>query len=67
MMILSTLAAMLPNVFLAILAKLVTQSFLQSVLEKTIIYSLNHAVKLTTNSVDDEIAAEVEARLRAAP
>lgn len=66
MILLSTMSAMLPNVFLAIFAKLVTQSFLQSVLEKTIIYGLKHAVALSTNTVDDEIVAEIEARLKAA-
>lgn len=65
--VLTTLAAMLPNVLLAIFAKLVTQSFLQSVIEKTIVYGLQHAAKLTTNTVDDELVSEVEARLKSAP
>ena len=63
----ATLAAALPNVFLAIFSKLVTQSFLQSVLEKTLIYGLKKAAAMSTNSVDDEIVAEIESRLKATP
>lgn len=62
--ILSALAAALPNVFMAILSKLVTQSFLQSVIEKTLIYGLKKAAAMSTNTVDDEIVEEVVTRLR---
>lgn len=66
-MLMATLAAALPNVFLAIFSKLVTQAFLQSVLEKTLIYGLKKAAAMTTNTVDDEIVAEIETRLRGEP
>lgn len=59
----SLLLASIPNALLAIGAKLLTQSFFQSVLEKVIIRGLTYAVTLTTNTVDDELVEEVKRRL----
>ena len=63
--LLSTLLAALPRAFMFLLAKLLTEDFLQDVLAKIIIAGLKHAVKLTKNTVDDELVAEVEKRLKA--
>lgn len=57
------LMAMLPNVFMAIVAKLVTQSFMQAVLEKVLIAGLQKAAALTTNTVDDDLVKLVADRL----
>ena len=59
----SMLLASVPNVFLAILGKVVTQDFLQIVIEKVLIVTLDKAAKMTTNTVDDEIVALVAAKL----
>lgn len=64
---LATILAALPNVFLAVLGKIVTQSFLQSVLEKVLIAGLRKATTMTTNTVDDEIVADIEKRLKESP
>lgn len=61
--LLATLAAALPNVFLAVLGKVVTQSFLQSVLEKVLVRGLEKAATMTTNTIDDEIVADIKKRL----
>jgi hypothetical protein len=63
--LLSAIFGSLPNVMLAILSRLVTEKIMQGIIEKIIIYSLGHAVKLTTNTLDDEIAADVIKRLQA--
>lgn len=62
-MFLSMVAAALPNIFLAILGKIVTQDFMQTVIEKVLIVSLDKAAKMTTNTVDDDIVAMVAAKL----
>lgn len=59
----AAILAAIPNVLLAIGAKLFTEKFLQAVLEKVIIFSLKKASALTTNTVDDDLAAMVEQRL----
>lgn len=61
---LATILAVLPNVFLGVLGKLVTETFLQSVLEKVLITGLKTASKMTTNSLDDELVKDIEARLK---
>lgn len=65
--LISALLAALPNVLIAILSKFVTESFLQSVLEKVIIAALRRAAKLTVNTVDDELVVEIEKRLAEKP
>ena len=58
--ILSVILAAIPNALLAIAAKFVTEKFLQSVLEKMIIYGLKKLAPLSTNTLDDEIVADIE-------
>lgn len=61
------LLAALPNALIAIGLKLFTEKFLQAVLEKIIVKSVKAAAKISTNTLDDELAAEVEKRLTEAP
>lgn len=61
------LLAALPNVFIAVLSKLLTEKMLQSMLEKVIIYAAKKAATLTTNTFDDEMAAELERNLTQNP
>lgn len=61
---LAVLVAALPNAFLFVFAKVVTQSFMQSVIEKVLIYGLRKAAALTTNTLDDELVEEVATRLQ---
>lgn len=61
---LATIAAVIPNVFIGIVSKLVTEKFLQSVLEKVIVYGLKKAADITTNTVDDELVEDVEQRFK---
>lgn len=63
----AALIAALTQALLAVAAKILNESFFQSVLEKIIIAALERAAKMTTNSVDDELVAEVKKRLAAAP
>ena len=63
-MIVAAILAALPNVLLAIGAKLFTEKFLQAVLEKIIIFAMAKAAQLSTNTVDDDLAKLVEERLK---
>lgn len=65
-MLIATVLAAVPNVFLAIVGKLVTESFMQSVLEKVLIAGLEKASAMTTNTVDDEVVRDIAERLRGA-
>lgn len=65
--LITTILAALPNVFIAILSKIMTEKMLQSVLEKVIVYAAKKAAALTTNTFDDEMAAELEKNLTAKP
>jgi hypothetical protein len=49
---------------LHILSKLATQSFFEFVITKVIIYCAEKLSELTTNSVDDELVAEIKRRLQ---
>lgn len=60
---LSTLAAVFPNVMIGIFAKLFTEKFLTRVLEKVLVYGLEKAALLTTNTIDDELVRDVKSRL----
>lgn len=62
--LIAALLASIPNVLIAILSKLVTEKFLQSVLERVIVYALQKAAKLTINTIDDELVADMEKRLK---
>lgn len=58
------LLAALPNVLIAIFAKLFTEKFLQSVLEKVIIFGLRKAAALSVTTFDDDLVSEMDARLK---
>lgn len=49
---------------LAIMGKLVTQSFFEAVLTRVIIWSGEKLAPMTTNSLDDEILNEIKKRLQ---
>ena len=61
---LTMILAALPNVFLAILGKIVTEDFMQGVMEKVLLAALKKAAAMTTNTVDDEIVSMIENRLK---
>lgn len=61
---LTMLLAAIPNVLMAVLGKIATEKFLQSVLEKIIIYGLQKLAPLTTNTLDDEIVADMVKKLQ---
>ena len=60
----SALVALLPNVFIAVFSKVLTNDFLQAVLERVIIYALKKVAPLTSNTLDDELVALVASRLK---
>lgn len=62
----AVILAALPNIFLSILGKIVTQDFMQSVIEKVLVVALDKAAAMTTNTVDDEIVGEIKQRLKGA-
>lgn len=62
--LISTLLASLPNVFLAIISRLVTEKFMTKIVAKVTIYGLKKAAKMTTNTVDDELVEDVTERLQ---
>lgn len=65
--LLAAIIAALPSVFIAIAAKLFSQSLLQKILERVIVYALDQLTPLTTNTLDDEIAADIKEKLRGTP
>lgn len=62
--LLATLIAVIPNAILGVVAKLATEQFFQSVIERVLIAGLKKAAKMTTNTVDDEIVTDIVARLK---
>ena len=62
--LLAALLAALPNVLIAILGKFVSEKFLQSVLERVIIFAMRKAAELTVNTIDNELVDELEKRLK---
>lgn len=62
--LLASVVAALPVVALKIASKLFTDAFMQSVAEKVLVAGLRKAASLSTNTLDDELVAEVEQRLR---
>ena len=62
--LIAALVAAIPNVLLAIFSKLVTQSFLQSVIERVLAAGLRKAAAMTTNPLDNELAEEVIQQLQ---
>lgn len=64
--LMAALAAAIPNALIAIGAKLFTDTFMQAVLQKVIVFGLRKAAKLSTNTVDDELVEDVVKRLESA-
>ena len=62
--LIAALLAALPNVLIAILSKFVSEKFLQSVLERVIVYAMRKAADLTTTTFDNELVDELEKRLK---
>jgi hypothetical protein len=54
---------LLPQIAVGILSKFVSEKFLQSVLEKVLLYTLEKVTALTTNTLDDELVADIKKRL----
>ena len=61
--ILALLIAALPRALMLIASKIFTDAFFQKILTKIILSALNYAAALTTNTVDDQIVAEIERAL----
>ena len=66
-LLLSALLAALPNVFIGLLAPLVTTKFLTKILQRVAVYALSKAAKLTTNTIDDELVKEIETAFNTPP
>ena len=60
---LTTILGSLVTSLLAVLGKLATQSFFEAVLTKVIIYAGEKLAPMTTNTLDDELVAEMKKRL----
>lgn len=56
-----------PNALLGIMGKLVTEKFMQAVLEKVLIAGLEKAALLSTNTVDDDVVRMIKNRLAGEP
>ena len=61
------LLAALPNILIAIISKFASEQFLQDFLETILIYALRKIAPLTTNTLDDDLVALVENRLKERP
>ena len=62
--LIAALLAALPNALIFVLSKLVSEKFLQMVIERVIVFALKKAVLITSNTVDDEIVVEIEKRFK---
>lgn len=61
----SAILAGLVSAGLSIVGKLATQSFFEAVLTRVVIWSGEKLAPMTTNTLDDEIVAEIKVRLGA--
>ena len=61
--LLSALVAAIPNAFMAVLSRLVTEKFMTRVVAKVTVAGLRWAAARTTNTVDDELVEDVAKRL----
>lgn len=61
--IISMLLAAIPNAILAIAGKLLTEKFMQAVLEKVLVTGLKKAAAMSTNTIDDEVVEDIKRRL----
>jgi len=50
--------------FLAVLGRLATAAFFEAVLTRVIIYCAEKLAPMTTNTLDDELVAEIKKRLQ---
>ena len=55
--------ASIPNAILAIAGKLLTEKFMQSVLEKVLVTGLKKAAAMSTNTIDDDVVEDIKRRL----
>jgi len=60
----SVIASGMLTALLAIMGKLVTQSFFEAVLTRVLIWSGEKLAPMTTNTLDDEILTEIKKRLQ---
>jgi hypothetical protein len=61
----SALLGMALTAFLSVVGKLVTESFMEVLMAKLIIFSGEKLAKMTSNTIDDEIVSEIKKRLGA--
>jgi uncharacterized membrane-anchored protein YitT (DUF2179 family) len=62
--ILAALLAAVPNAFMAVLSRFVTEKFMTMIVAKVTIAGLQWAKDKTTNTIDDEIVEDVTKRLQ---
>lgn len=62
--LLTLVLSLLPTVAMRIAAKVLCEDALQAYLESVIIFALQKLTPLTTNTLDDEIAARIIERLK---
>jgi hypothetical protein len=60
----SAVAGMFLTALLSVLGRLATAAFFEAVLTKVIVYCGEKLAPMTTNTLDDEIVAEIKARLQ---
>lgn len=58
------IAGGLLTALLSVLGKLVTQSFFEAVLTKVIVHAGEKLAPMSTNTLDDELVAEIKKRLQ---
>lgn len=61
--LIAALIAAFPRALLAVLAPLVTEAFLASVLRRVIVAGLRRAARMTVTTVDDALVEDIARRL----
>jgi hypothetical protein len=61
--VISTIVSLAFTAFLSVVAKLATQSFMEAILTRIIIYAGEKLAPMTTNTLDDELVVEIKKRL----
>lgn len=59
----SAIVSMFVTAFLSVMGKLAGQKFFEAVLTKVIIYGLEKLAPMTSNTLDDNIVAEIKRKL----
>lgn len=59
----SAIVSLFITAFLSVMGRLAGQKFFEAVLTRVIIYGLEKLAPLTSNTLDDEIVAEVKKKL----